>query len=60
MELKCDLMDTDEYKELFKNAKIAYPDEYDYFIHLSCIRYFMDKENIKSDVNIDSDIRDEI
>lgn len=60
MEIKSDLMDSEEYKQLFKNAKIAYPDEYEYIIHLSCIRHFMDMENIKSDVNIDSNTTDEV
>jgi hypothetical protein len=60
MELKSDLMDAPEYKELFKNAKLAYPNEYDYILHLSCIRYFMDNQNIKSDINIDSNTTDEI
>lgn len=62
MKLNHELMETDEYKELFKNAKKeSSPDEYDYFIHLSCLSYFMDKLNIKSNDNIeDSNTKDEI
>lgn len=60
MEFKYEMMETEEYKTLYKNAKLAYPEQYDYFIHLACIDYFMEKENIKSDVNIDSDEIQEI
>lgn len=58
MEFKSDVMETEEYKELFKNAKLAYPDEYEFLIHLACIKYFSKTENIKSDVNIDNEIQE--
>ena len=35
-----DISETEEYKDLFNKAKRAYPDEYDYIIHLACLSYF--------------------
>lgn len=46
IELETTVMKTDEYKELFKKAKQAYPDEYDYIVHMACISYFEDKTKI--------------
>lgn len=54
--LHCDVMDSDEYKALFKNAKLAYPDEYDYILQVACLSYL--KDQIKSDTIIE--IKDEI
>lgn len=67
MEFSHPLMDTEEYKELFKQAKQAYPFEYDYFLHIACIAHLVEvkKEEeeesydiIKSDVIIET--QDEI
>jgi hypothetical protein len=55
MEFQCPVMETEEYKELYKNAKEAYPDLSDYLIQLACINYFSETQNIKSDINIDSE-----
>ena len=72
MQFSHPLMDTEEYKELFKKAKSEYPEEYDYFLHIACIAYLTEVNEdkkaqaeeeetydiIKSDVNIE--IPDEI
>jgi len=55
--LHCDIMDSAEYKTLFMNAKLAYPDEYDYILQIACLSYLKDYQ-IKSVNNID--IKDEI
>ena len=55
-----DIMDTHEYRELFKNAKIHYPDEYEYIIHIACLSHFKETSNIISDVIIDSNTSNEI
>ena len=39
---KQDITETQEYKDLFERAKAAYPDEYDYIIHLACVSYLKD------------------
>lgn len=56
MDIKHKIMDTPEYKALFKTAKLSYPDEYDMLLHLACINYFKETSNlnIKSDINIDN------
>lgn len=43
------VMETDEYKELFKKAKAVFPREYEYFIHMACISYF---EELNADKKI--------
>lgn len=50
------VMETEEYKELFKSAKLLYPTEYDYFLHLACINQLMEESHniIKSDTNIEN------
>lgn len=45
-ELESKFMNSDEYKELFSKAKMVYPNEYEYLIHLACISYFEDKLKI--------------
>ena len=54
--LHCDIMDSNEYKTLFTNAKLAYPNEYEYILQIACLSYL--KDQIKSDTNIE--INDEI
>jgi hypothetical protein len=49
-----DIMDTPEYRELFKNVKMHYPDEYEYIIHFAYLSHFKETSNIISDVIIDS------
>jgi hypothetical protein len=52
------LMDTDEYKELFKQYKHDNPYEYDYFLHLACLTQLSDQKKqdiIKSDINIETE-----
>lgn len=63
MEFCHPLMETDEYKELFKAAKEQYPDEYEYFLSLACIGHLLEVREctsniLKSDVIIDN--KDEI
>lgn len=61
------LMDTEEYQELFRQYKLEYPKEYDYFLHLACITQLTEQQKqetedeeeiIKCDVNIET--QDEI
>lgn len=56
--IHCDIMDTTEYQTLYKNAKLAYPNEYDYFIQLACIDYLSREaeQNIKSDNIIEDEV----
>lgn len=61
MQLNHPIMDSDEYKELFKKTKAEYPHEYDYFLHIACIAHLVENKTcdiIKSDVNIET--QDEI
>lgn len=53
------VMETNEYKELFKQAKIEYPNEYDYFLQIACIAYLKEQQGILKSVN-NIDIQDEV
>jgi hypothetical protein len=49
------MMDTDEYKALFKQAKSEYPQEYDYFLQVACIAHLKEEQDIlKSAINIET------
>lgn len=56
------LMETEEYKELFEQAKSKHPTEYDYFLQVSCLAHLVKAKEerekshdiIKCDVNIET------
>jgi hypothetical protein len=59
MEFTNSLVDTPEYKSLFQQAKQAYPDEYEYLLHIACLSHLMEEQiNIKSDINIENTINE--
>jgi hypothetical protein len=50
------IMETEEYKRLYNEVKAEHPNEYDYFIHLYCLRYmniYHSSNILKSDIIID-------
>jgi hypothetical protein len=46
-------MDTSEYKELYANARLAYPQMDDYFVQVACLAYLKD-QGIKCDNSIEA------
>ncbi len=44
MEFEHPITKTPEYQALFKTAKLAYPNEYDYLIMLACIDHLKDEQ----------------
>lgn len=46
-------MDTPEYKELYANAKAAYPKMEEYFVQVACLSYLKD-QGLKCDNNIET------
>ena len=57
MKLEHPVMETVEYKKLYREVKAQYPHEYEYHIHMYCLAQMnMNKQTsniIKSEVNID-------
>jgi len=53
------LMDTVEYKELFKNAKWNYPHMDEYFIQVACLSY-LKEQNLIYNNNIDNEVQEVI
>ena len=53
------LMDTVEYKELFKNTKWNYPNMDEYFIQVACLAY-LKEQNLKYNNNIDNEVQEVI
>lgn len=50
------IMETEEYKRLYDEVKSEHPNEYDYFIHLYCLRHmnkYHSSNILKSDVIVD-------
>ena len=49
MEFEHPITKTPEYEALFKAAKLAYPNQYEYLIMLACIDH-LSEENQKSEI----------
>ncbi len=56
--LHCDIMDTPEYQDLFKAARLAYPYEQEYILQIACIKYLRDNGILKSADNIDNALQE--
>ena len=58
MPIECPIMETQEYKDLYEQAKLAYPNEFEYLLQIACISHLMD-ENLKCNIIIDNEIQKE-
>ena len=59
MEFANNLMKKPEYKQLFQQAKAAYPNEYEYILQIACLSHLMEEQNnIKSDISIEATVNE--
>ena len=59
MEFANNLINTPEYKQLYQQAKVEYPNEYSYILQIACLSHLMDEQNnIKSDIIIETTVNE--
>ena len=55
------MMDTPEYKELYQNAKIAFPNMEEYFLQIACLSYLQDQNIIStSNIEVINEVQEEL
>ena len=57
--LYCNLMETEEYKKLFKLAKEENPYELDYILQIACIKHLQGLNKKSNDI-IENEVQEEL
>ncbi len=55
------MMETPEYKELYQNAKIAFPSMEEYFLQIACLSNLQDQNIIStSNIEVINEVQEEL